>query len=662
VSRSPTESVPDSEVSDYRAAWTQLGAFMRRGRSLSGNERNCCFLNTRGTQFADVSSATGLDLIDDGRAVALVDWDHDGDQDLWLLNRTGPQVRFLRNDVASGNRFIDLRLVGDIASGTNRDAIGARLELHLGGEGARKRIKTLAAGDGFLGQSSKWLHFGLGRDEAIERLVVRWPGRGEAEVFTGLQADHRYRIVQGSGRAERWSPPPRRVALEPSTPEVPAPSARGRTLLLSPSPKLELEYVDLDGKPAQLPAGPILVNLWATWCAPCLEELKAMAAKQQALRAAGVTVLALNVEGASDTEGFDPARAKGILESMGFSFPAGLASPALLDELQRLADELLFRQSELPLPSSFLLDAERQIAVIYKGPVEVAQLVGDTRSLARRPTRIQEASTPFAGRWIVKLFHHDVPSIASVFLEAGDPERAINYVRGRVQADRRRPPGAERDRRLARSQVVLGNLHVLVGRAEEAGSAYEEALALVPEDAGLHLALAKLRNSQGRAVEAEEHVVKALAKQPNDAHALTLLGLLRLTSGNVAEAIEFLERAIEADPGQWPAANNLAWIRAAHPDSNLRNGAEAVRLATLACEATGYTKSDILDTLAVAQAETGRFAAALETVEKALTLLSDEDDAAAKPLQARRELYRAGRRYRDPDLGEVTRPGNTSKP
>ena len=79
-------------------------------------------------RFANVSAVSGLDLIDDGRAAAVVDWDHDGDLDIWVSNRTGLQVRFLCNNLAGDHHFLAVRLEGrNVAS--KRDAIGARLEL-----------------------------------------------------------------------------------------------------------------------------------------------------------------------------------------------------------------------------------------------------------------------------------------------------------------------------------------------------------------------------------------------------------------------------------------------------------------------------------------------------------------------------------------------------
>ena len=68
-------------------AGRELGRMIVEGRSFSGNERNCVFLNTGEAtaakgRFANVSAVSGLDFPDDARAVALVDWDHDGDEDL----------------------------------------------------------------------------------------------------------------------------------------------------------------------------------------------------------------------------------------------------------------------------------------------------------------------------------------------------------------------------------------------------------------------------------------------------------------------------------------------------------------------------------------------------------------------------------------------------
>ena len=64
---------------------------------------------------------------------------------------------------------------------------------------------------------------------------------------------------------------------------------------------------------------------------------------------------------------------------------------------------------------------------------------------------------------------------------------------------------------------------------------------------------------------------------------------------------------MKAQPDQEGVLNNLAWLLASCPNAAFRNGPEAVRLATRACESTGYAKPLLIGTLAAAQAEAGRF-------------------------------------------------------
>ena len=217
---------PSDRGADSQTPGGMLLKMLWEGRSFSARERNCCFLNTGGgRRFANISAVSGLDLPDDGRAVAQVDWDFDGDVDLWIANRSGPLVRCLRNDGAAGHHYLALRLSGRQC---NRDAVGARVEVHPNrGDQARPLIKTLRAGEGFLAQSSKWLNFGLGQISDIERVIVRWPG-GKAETFTGLKTDRRYELVEGSGQGRVWNSPAPTARLTPS--EITFPISSKETL------------------------------------------------------------------------------------------------------------------------------------------------------------------------------------------------------------------------------------------------------------------------------------------------------------------------------------------------------------------------------------------------------------------------------------------------
>ncbi|MGY8649035.1 MAG: hypothetical protein ACKVLL_16970, partial [Verrucomicrobiales bacterium] len=104
----------EQKTSKLEKANATFGAMMRRGRSYSGRERNCVFLNTAkpDERFANISATSGIDLPDDGRALVATDWDHDGDLDVWISNRNAPRLRFFRNDVPSEHHHLTLRLQG----------------------------------------------------------------------------------------------------------------------------------------------------------------------------------------------------------------------------------------------------------------------------------------------------------------------------------------------------------------------------------------------------------------------------------------------------------------------------------------------------------------------------------------------------------------------
>ena len=163
-----------------------------------------------GEPFADASAVTGLDFPDDGRGLAVVDWDQDGDLDLWFSNRTGPRVRFLRNDSNSKNSYVAFRLRSESA---NPDAIGAEVELFFKGEDDERHIRTLRAGSGFISQSSKWVHFGVPEGREISHAIVRWPA-GESSEHRGVTAGQRWTLRDTSPEPEAWQGAQRTLALK----------------------------------------------------------------------------------------------------------------------------------------------------------------------------------------------------------------------------------------------------------------------------------------------------------------------------------------------------------------------------------------------------------------------------------------------------------------
>ncbi len=205
------------------------------------------------------------------------------------------------------------------------------------------------------------------------------------------------------------------------------------------------------------------------------------------------------------------------------------------------------------------------------------------------------------------------------------------------------------------------------GQTNEAILQFQEAVRLNPDDARLHnnfgLALAR----QGQTNEAIIEFQEALRVRPDYAEARNnlrslwlqnpeVLGTMASTldgQGKYAEAIQFYRAALKAQPDQEEVLNNLAWLLATCPDAAFRNGPEAVRLASHACELTGHKQPLLIGTLAAAQAEAGDFPAAIATAQRAETLATALrlEDVAARNRELL-QLYRQGQPFHEKKEGE----------
>ncbi len=172
--------------------------------SVGGHEVDRFFLNDGSGSFREVGEEVGIPGISDSRALASLDIDHDGDLDVIRGSLNLPLVLFENTAVQDGGtpedrRWLQVELVGEAP---NTDAIGARMEAHVG-DATMLRIQR--ASGGFMSQSQHALHLGLGSADSVDRLVVTWPD-GSEEVFEDVEGDRRVRIVQGQGTVEEvWS-------------------------------------------------------------------------------------------------------------------------------------------------------------------------------------------------------------------------------------------------------------------------------------------------------------------------------------------------------------------------------------------------------------------------------------------------------------------------
>ncbi|RMH00170.1 MAG: TlpA family protein disulfide reductase [Deltaproteobacteria bacterium] len=121
---------------------------------------------------------------------------------------------------------------------------------------------------------------------------------------------------------------------------------------------LDGEYLHI----RDLEARAVLVNVWATWCAPCRKELPTLEKIHRTYRDRGLAVLGVSVDGAGD---------RGAVASMVKSF--GLTYPIVLDPSAKVTTVL----GVSGYPASFLFDGQgrqlwRRDGMIFEEDAELA--------------------------------------------------------------------------------------------------------------------------------------------------------------------------------------------------------------------------------------------------------------------------------------------------
>ena len=156
-------------------------------------QTNQLFENLGDGTFAEVSqvSGEGLEIKKVSRGASFGDYDDDGDLDIFVLN-INDRPTLLRNDGGNENNWLMVKTIG---TGSNRDGIGAKIEVRCGDLTQSAEIRS---GASYLSHNDLRAHFGLGQRETIDLLVVRWPS-GLEERFENLSANRLVVLQEGEG-------------------------------------------------------------------------------------------------------------------------------------------------------------------------------------------------------------------------------------------------------------------------------------------------------------------------------------------------------------------------------------------------------------------------------------------------------------------------------
>ncbi len=538
----------DGPSESYQRGWGAIGRLVRKGYSWNGHERNVAFLNLGGGSFVDVSSSAGLDHLDDSRAVARIDWDADGDQDLFVTNRTGPRVRFLANRGQPGRGWIAFRLRGVQC---NRAAIGARVTVVTGS--GRRLTRSLRCGEGFLAQSSADVHFGLG-DEDVETLEVRWPGGG-VETFETPERGARYLLEQGSGHAQALSAPETVPPLPGGEIEIPDWKGSTRTVLSAPLPLPRLPLESRDGRPAAFlgidqngPSGtghPLLVILWSSRYPSSLRMLRRLTEESESLRTAGFQILAISID-----RGEERKLALEQLDRIGWSFSRGFATEQAVDLIEVFQTVLHDSAQSLAVPTSVLVDPKGWLLAMYRGQLDPGMLVADLGLVGLSPEARRKAATPWAGRWLTPLAGANLRVFESLFTERGLKHAAAEYHLAGVDLEQKLSPASFHHR--------AGKARQQQGRMDLAIQHFEQAHELDPQHFPAALSLAMAYHHQQKHEPALKMYRKAVQLDPNHDLAHFNLGLLHLVMNDREGAREQLDvlRALKSEH----AASLAEWL------------------------------------------------------------------------------------------------------
>jgi protein O-mannosyl-transferase len=194
----------------------------------------------------------------------------------------------------------------------------------------------------------------------------------------------------------------------------------------------------------------------------------------------------------------------------------------------------------------------------------------------------------------------------------------------------------------------LGNILVLRGQIEQSIAHYQRAVQLKPDDADTHNNLGVALARTGRLDAAIAECRKALELKPQDISARTNLDRALSLQAQIVKTLVQQRELLRASPNNLAMLNDIAWKLATSPDASVRSSAEAVELAERAAKISERQDPTILDTLAAAYAEAGRFSEAVDTAERASALASAGGNTAlGNTLLARIKLYQAGSPYRE---------------
>jgi tetratricopeptide (TPR) repeat protein len=281
---------------------------------------------------------------------------------------------------------------------------------------------------------------------------------------------------------------------------------------------------------------------------------------------------------------------------------------------------------------------QSSFAVLMRGIVrlengETDQAAADIDEALRLDPKFVSALVTRAYLWQCKNHLDRALDDASRAIEL-DPKNAYAYIErgifeyGAKQYDkslRDLDAATELGSNAALVHVARGMIAVAKGDSKNAAAEFRKAIEIDPKHPDAYCGYASLFLMQGNTKKALAVLDLAIESDPRSPESHGNRAIVLLSIGRFDKALDDLDEVLRVAPASARAHRERAWLLATCPEAKIRDGEEAVRSATRACELSGWKEPHCLATLAAACSEAGDFSSAVRWQENAVELTGDKD-------------------------------------
>ena len=282
------------------------------------------------------------------------------------------------------NNYLSLKLIGKKCTS---DAIGTRVVIET--EDGLSQTRTINAGSGFLSQSTKSLHFGLGKFKSVTKITLYWPGSEPQEI--GKLSSGHYSIEQGFD--------PKTIEVIGSDKEL-SPVLKkydDRTLLAQILPVTSIFNLSKENL-----TKPVLISITRNECEQCHYQIKEW--KESPPQSVELKILNIN--------------------------DLTVNNPDQLELFQITYDHFYdVMARSIPTPISFLVDINGNLRSIYRGRIKNETLSNDIQLIESNQYNKRNLSLPFDGIWASESNPNARPlNFVEDLLDAGKITIAEKYI------------------------------------------------------------------------------------------------------------------------------------------------------------------------------------------------------------------------------------------